>query len=138
MQISALASGSSGNCFYVSNKNTAILIDVGISTKQVLERLKAINQNPLKIKAIFITHEHSDHIRGSDVLARKFSIPIFATKATAQKGFLCSNKDLVNCINKDSTIKIEKLKVEAFSKTHSAADPVSYNIYENKKVFIRA
>src|SRR3989344_276679 len=132
MQISALASGSSGNCFYVSNKNTAILIDVGISTKQVLERLKAINQNPLKIKAIFITHEHSDHIRGSDVLARKFSIPIFATKATAQKGFLCSNSDLINIIRSDSLIKIKDMKVEAFSKFHSAADPVSYNIYENK------
>src|SRR3989338_2152356 len=136
MEVCALASGSSGNCFYVCNENAAILVDVGISAKQILERLKAINQNPLKIKAIFITHEHSDHIKGSDVLARKFNIPIFATKATTQKGFLCSNADLINCINKDSTIKIEKLKVEAFSKTHSAADPVSYNIYENKKVSI--
>src|SRR3989338_7263602 len=136
MEISALASGSSGNCFYIANEKSAVLIDVGISAKQILSRLVNVGGDVRKIKGIFITHEHSDHIRGSDILARKLNIPIFATKATAQKGFLCSNKDLVNCINKDSIIKIEKLKIEAFSKTHSAADPVSYSIYENKKVSI--
>lgn len=136
MEISALASGSSGNCFYIGNENEAILIDAGISAKQTINRLLQIGGNPEKIKAIFITHEHSDHIRGSDVLARKLKIPIFATNATAKKGFLCSNKILINCIEKNTTLKIGSLKIEAFSKFHSAADPVSFNVYENKKVSV--
>lgn len=136
MEISALASGSSGNCFFISHQNEAILIDAGISAKQAINRLLAIGGNPEKIKAIFITHEHSDHIRGSDVLARKLKIPIFATKATAQKGFLCSDKSLINLIDKNTILKIGNLKIESFSKSHSAADPVSFNIYANKKVSV--
>ncbi len=136
LEVSALASGSSGNCFYIGNKSSAVLIDAGISAKQITERLLKIGGNPEKIKAIFITHEHTDHIRGVDVLARKLNIPIFATEATAKNGFLCSNKSLINYIQKDSTIKIEKLKIEAFSKSHSASNPVSYNVYENKKVSV--
>jgi len=136
MEISALASGSSGNCFYIGNEKEAILIDAGISAKQIINRLLQIGGNPEKIKAIFITHEHIDHVRGSDVIARKLRIPVFATKATEQKSFLCSNKSLINLIEKNATLKIGSLKIEAFSKSHSAADPVSFNIYENKKVSV--
>ncbi len=136
MEISALASGSSGNCFYVAGKDTAILIDAGISAKQTLQRLQSINENPAKLKGIFITHEHIDHVRGADVLARKLNIPIFATKSTIHAISLCSNKELINCIKSNGVIKIRGLKIEAFSKDHSAADPVSFNIYENKKISI--
>ena len=104
MEISALASGSSGNCFYIGNENEAILVDAGISAKQTINRLLEIGGNPEKIKAIFITHEHSDHVRGSDVLARKLKIPVFATKATAQKGFLCSDENLIQFIGKSTTL----------------------------------
>lgn len=136
MEVSALASGSSGNCFYIADEDSAILIDAGISAKQAISRLLEIGGNPGKIKAIFITHEHSDHIRGCDVLARKLKIPVFATKATVQKGFLCSNKNLIHFIGKNTILKIGNLKIESFSKSHSAADPVSFNIYANKKVSV--
>ena len=136
MEISALASGSSGNCFYVADKDTAILIDAGISAKQTLQRLQSINENPAKIRGIFITHEHIDHVRGADVLARKLNIPIFATKSTIHAISLCSNKELIKCIKSNVVIKIRGLKIEAFSKDHSAVDPVSYNIHENKKISI--
>lgn len=136
LEVSALASGSSGNCFYVGNETSAVLIDVGISAKQVIERLLKVGGKPEKIKAIFITHEHIDHIKGSDVLARKLNVPIFSTKDTAKKGFLCSNPELINWIKEDSVIQIDKLKIEAFSKSHSAANPVSYSILENKKVSV--
>ena len=84
MQLSALSSGSSGNCFYIENKNSAILIDAGISSRQIQERLALISKSPEKISAIFITHEHSDHVKGADVFARQFNVPIFATKGTAE------------------------------------------------------
>ena len=112
MEISALASGSSGNCFYVASKDTAILIDAGISAKQTLQRLQSINENPAKLKGIFITHEHIDHVRGADVLARKLNIPIFATKSTIHAISLCSNKELINCIKSNGVIKIRGLKIE--------------------------
>ncbi|MFA5258926.1 MAG: MBL fold metallo-hydrolase [Candidatus Pacearchaeota archaeon] len=136
MELCALASGSSGNCFYVSNGNSGILIDAGISTKQIIERMSLINKGPETIKAIFITHEHSDHIRGADVFARKFNVPIFATKKTIQASCLCSNENLINSIKNDETINLNGVEVEAFSKFHKAADPVSYNISNGKKISI--
>lgn len=136
MEISALASGSSGNCFYISNNNSAILVDAGISAKQIIDRLSFINRSAESIKAIFITHEHSDHIRGVDVFARKFNIPIFATKKTIQNSFICSDEDLINTIKNNETTNIKDLEIEAFSKSHKAADPVSFNIYNGKKISI--
>ncbi len=134
MRACALSSGSSGNCFYVEDENSAVLIDVGISTKKVIERMNSLNLNPEKIKAIFITHEHIDHIIGSDVFARRFNIPIFATKGTIFHGFLCSNKDLIKKINKNDKITIGKLRIEAFTKSHEAAEPVSYSIHYKDKI----
>src|SRR3989344_9324164 len=98
MKVSALASGSSGNCFYIEHEKSAVLIDAGISTKKIIERLTSIKRSSSNIKAIFITHEHIDHVRGADVFARQLNIPIFATKGTIKSGFLCSNSELVNSI----------------------------------------
>ena len=136
MEVAALASGSSGNCFYIENNGKAILIDAGISSKQIVERMKMLRKNPEKVRGIFITHEHSDHIKGVDVFARHFRVPIYVNKKTAKNGFICSNKDLIKCIKNDEVVKIAGLNVEAFSKSHNAADPVSYNVWNGKKVSI--
>lgn len=136
MELSALASGSSGNCFYVEHEDNAILIDAGISSKQIVEKLANLKRTADRIKAIFITHEHSDHIRGADVFARAFRIPIYATKKTAKNCFLCSDDKLIHSIKNNGTVKIGGMLVEAFSKPHKCADPVSYNIMNNKKISI--
>ena len=136
MEICVLASGSSGNCFYVENKNQGILVDVGISTKQIVNRLFSIGKNPFNVKGIFITHEHSDHIRGANVFARKFKVPIFATKKTIESCNLCSEPDLINRIGNNERVNFCGMDVEAFSKSHRAADPVSFNIYHKKKISI--
>ncbi len=136
MEICVLASGSSGNCFYIENNNQAVLIDAGISTKQIVERLSIIRKNPFNIKGIFITHEHSDHIKGADFFARKFNVPIFSTKKTIESCDLCSDQDLINYINNDEIIKLSGMDIEAFSKSHRAADPVSFNICNKKKISI--
>ena len=136
MDICALASGSSGNCFYIQNGDDSVLIDGGINSKRIAESLSAIKRNPENIRGIFITHEHTDHIRGVDVFARQFNIPIFATKKTADKCFLCSDESLINFIKNNEVIEIGGMRVEAFSKSHLAIDPVFYNIVNGKKISI--
>jgi phosphoribosyl 1,2-cyclic phosphodiesterase len=136
MEVAALASGSSGNCFYVGNKREAVLVDVGISAKQVYQRMESLGLNPEKLKGIFITHEHSDHINGVDVLARRLQIPVYATKKTLQNGMICSELLLLRPISAGKDIKIGGLSVESFSKSHQAADPVSYTIVGNKRVAV--
>lgn len=136
IKITALSSGSSGNCYYVSSDKGAILVDAGISCKKIMERMHILNLDSSKIKAIFLTHEHSDHIRGADVLARELNIPIYATKGTIESGFICSNDELINTIKTDETIKIAGFDVESFSKSHKATEPVSFSISQNKTVSI--
>jgi phosphoribosyl 1,2-cyclic phosphodiesterase len=135
MELCALSSGSSGNCFYIGNSKNkeGILIDAGISSKRIVESLGQINVTPENIKGIFITHEHSDHTRGADVFARNFNIPIFATKKTCESSPLCSDSDLLNKISNHSSIKLAGIDIEAFSKSHKAADPVSFSAVKNGK-----
>src|SRR3989338_8739473 len=134
MKTAAISSGSSGNCFYVENDKTAVLVDVGLSMKQIFERMQALRLSPSKVRGIFITHEHSDHVKGVDVFARTLNIPVYATKGTINNGFLCSNNELINQIRNNETVALGGLHVQAFSKSHKAADPVSYSISDKKKV----
>jgi len=136
MRTCALASGSSGNAFYIENDKNAILIDAGISSKQIVERLNNNGKNAEKIKAIFVTHEHIDHVRGIDVFARMFNVPIFLTRKTAENCFVCSDKSLINFIKNNETVHIAGFDVNAFSKPHDCVDPVSYSIQGDKTVSI--
>ena len=82
MRIAPIASGSSGNCIYVGDDNTHILIDAGISAKNIEEGLHSLDLSLEDIDAILITHEHSDHIKGLGVLSRKYKVPIYTTAGT--------------------------------------------------------
>jgi phosphoribosyl 1,2-cyclic phosphodiesterase len=136
MKIAALASGSDGNCFYINNGDSSVIVDSGISCKRVIHRLNYLGEDPSKIKGIFVTHEHTDHVKGVDVLARKLNIPVFATRGTINNCFLCSDKKLINEINNHDLVKLAGLEVEAFSKPHDAADPVSFAIRNGKMISI--
>lgn len=137
MFVSALASGSSGNCFYIENsfkgKTDAILVDAGISCKQILLRLSELNRDQKNIRGIFLTHEHSDHIKGIDVFARNFNIPIYVPRKIIGSRFICSNEELIIPIKNNETTEIGKMEVQAFSKSHQSADPVSFSILNNNK-----
>ncbi len=136
MNICALGSGSSGNSYYIENNKKAILVDAGFSAKQISEKLASIGKSAESIKGIFITHEHIDHVRGVDVLARQLNIPVFATKLTSENCFLCSDDSLINNIKNDEAINLAGLKIQAFAKSHDASDPVSYSISNGKKISI--
>jgi len=107
-----------------------------MSAKQIISRLGAIGASSSRVKGIFITHEHADHIRGADVLARQLNIPIFATKKTIQNSFLCENEDLISSIKNTEVLKLAGMEISAFSKSHKAADPVSFSIRNGKTVSI--
>ncbi|MEO6304221.1 MAG: MBL fold metallo-hydrolase, partial [Bacteroidia bacterium] len=80
--ITSLNSGSNGNCYYVGNNSEAVLIDVGISCRETVKRMERLGLTMDKVKAIFISHEHSDHIRGVEVLSKKFKLPVYITNDT--------------------------------------------------------
>ena len=82
MKFCSLYSGSSGNCIFVASDNAKVLIDAGLPGKKIDEALKHIGEEPGSIDGIFITHEHSDHIKGVGVLSRKYDIPIYANENT--------------------------------------------------------
>ena len=85
MRLCAIASGSSGNCVYVGHGGTHLLVDAGISGKRIEQALDSIGTAAGDLKGILITHEHSDHIQGIGVMARKYGIPIYATRGTIQE-----------------------------------------------------
>ena len=80
LRFSVLASGSTGNAIYVENDTYSFLVDVGLSGRQIENALKKINRDPATLDGIFVTHEHSDHIKGVGVLARKYKLPIYANE----------------------------------------------------------
>ena len=82
VRLTVLASGSKGNSAVVASSRTRILVDAGISCRETFRRMKAAGENPAALDAILITHEHSDHINGLPVLARKLRIPVYMTAPT--------------------------------------------------------
>ncbi|ATL49152.1 MBL fold metallo-hydrolase [Chitinophaga caeni] len=130
--ISSLNSGSNGNCYYIGNENEAVLIDAGISCREIEKRMKCNGLSMEKVKAIFISHEHTDHIRGARVLSKKFQLPVYITPGTLQAGALEILPHLNVPYKAFDIIDIGKLRVKAFPKFHDAADPHSFTVsYED-------
>lgn len=135
MNFASITSGSSGNCIYVGANNTHLLVDAGISGKKIKEGLLNFDIKPEDINGILVTHEHSDHIAGIGVMARKYGTPIYATKGTI-KGILESKvgvipEGLFNEIKSDESFEINELKVNPVKISHDANEPVAYRVYEN-------
>lgn len=129
--ITSLNSGSNGNCYYVGNNNEAVLVDVGISCKEVEKRMTRLNLPLDKIKAIFISHEHGDHIKGVQTLSKKYNLPVYITEQTLKNSHLALDTHLVNSFNGYETIKIGNLIVSPFPKRHDASDPYSFIVEGN-------
>lgn len=124
----AIASGSNGNCYFVGNEKDAVLVDVGINTKHVELRMARLGISPESINAIFITHEHTDHVRGLSVFCKRYQIPVYLTEGTYKGTKLQLPSDLVNIINADEMISIGSLQVQAIPKCHDAKEPCSFMV----------
>ncbi len=131
LYIVSINSGSNGNCYYVGNQSEAILVDAGISCRETEKRMKRLGLSMQKVKAIFISHEHSDHIDGVAVLSRKYQLPVYITPATLTNSRLELEHDLVNTFKAYEAVGIGKLSVTAFPKFHDAAHAHSFVVSYN-------
>lgn len=138
MNFCSIASGSSGNCIYVGSDRAGVLIDVGISGKRVEAGLNSIDRTTREMDGILITHEHSDHIKGLGVLARKYHLPIYATGGTIRAIQKCSSvgkiEESLFCeIRPDEPFLIKDLEIAPFATSHDAAEPVAYRVNQGDK-----
>lgn len=138
MRLCSIASGSSGNCIYVGSDTTHLLVDVGISGKRTEAGLKELGLKMEDIDGIFITHEHSDHIAGLGVLARKYGTPLYATKGTIQAIQKTTTlgripEELFHPVRADEKIIIKDMVCNPMKISHDAAEPVAYRLQHGKQ-----
>ena len=137
MKVCTLISGSSGNAIYVETAQTKLLIDAGQSGKAISQALEeACGKSPQELDALLLTHGHRDHIMGAGVLARRYHLPVYATEGTwceleslpgtikeEQQNYICAQK----------TLEICDLKIEPFTVSHDAIEPVGFLLSQGKK-----
>lgn len=126
--VTALNSGSNGNCFYVGNEKEAVLIDVGISCRETERRIDRLGLSMKNVKALFVSHEHSDHVRGIRVLAKKYQLPVYSTPGTLKQSQLSPDHAFRPELVPYQPVTIGDLEITAFPKYHDAHDPQSFII----------
>lgn len=140
IKFSVLASGSSGNAIYVATEKQRILVDAGLSGKAMDELFKKIDCCPSKLDAILVSHEHSDHIKGVGILARKYHIPIYANEKTWQAmetglGKIPLEQKFI--FKMEETKLFGDIDIESFGVSHDAAQPMFYVFHhEGKKLSV--
>ncbi|OIJ17030.1 MBL fold metallo-hydrolase [Anaerobacillus alkalilacustris] len=140
LTFSVLASGSSGNAIYVATEKKRVLVDAGLSGKAMDQLFKKIDCCPSELDAILVTHEHSDHIKGVGILARKYQIPIYANEKTWKAmepalGNISTDQKFI--FHMEETKSFEDLDIESFGVSHDAAEPMFYVFHhEGKKLSV--
>ncbi len=138
MRFVSIASGSSGNCIYVGSEETHILIDAGISMKRIREGLNSLDLDLPDLSAIFVTHEHSDHIAGLKMILKHYDIPVYATGGTIA-GIHASDKQAVMADKQFCTVAAEEnvmlgdLMIRPMTISHDAMEPCAYRVYQDDK-----
>lgn len=128
LTVTSLNSGSNGNCYYLANENDAVLVDAGISCRETEKRMARLGLSMNKVRAVFVSHEHSDHIRGIPVLAKKYNLPVYITGKTLIRSGLNLNNKLVRSFTPHEVVHIGELAITAFPKCHDANEPHSFII----------
>ena len=132
----SLYSGSSGNSIFVSSKQSKVLIDAGLPGKRIEQAVSEIGQSLEHTDAIFITHEHIDHIKGVGVLSRKYDIPIYANEKTWKRMEPSIGKikeHNIKIIDRRSEVFIGDLSVKSFAIPHDAVCPVGYTVNSTER-----
>ncbi len=132
--ITSLNSGSNGNCYYVGTHTDAVLVDVGISCRETEKRMKQAGLSMKTVKAIFVSHEHGDHIKGVSTLANKYSLPVYITPLTAKNGPILI-RHLSRPFTANEPVAVGELSVTPFTKQHDAHDPHSF-IIRHKEITV--
>lgn len=128
LEVVFLGSGSSGNATFVSCGNDAVLVDCGFSAREMLRRVEAAEADAARVRAILVTHEHTDHISGVRVLARTLGVPVYATRGTATGAPTGSLGPDVGRLVPGEPLRLGSLEVLPFDVSHDAAQPVGFRI----------
>ena len=135
----SLASGSSGNCFYLGTSDYGILIDAGIAVTNIRRRLRKVGLSLDNVRAVFITHDHIDHIKSATTLSEKSFLPIYATEKThiAMENHPILRQEISNkrFIQKNNPVTIGDFTIEAFEVSHDSCDCVGYTVHFHDKRF---
>lgn len=130
LRIVSLNSGSNGNCYYVGSEQDGLLVDAGISCRETEKRMKETGLDMQQIRAILISHEHTDHIKGVSVLAKKYKLPVYITPKTLANSRV--QLEQVEPFSATQMLRIGNLEIQAFRKYHDACDPHSFTIRHGK------
>jgi phosphoribosyl 1,2-cyclic phosphodiesterase len=133
LQIASLNSGSNANCYYIGNKNEAVLIDAGLSCRETDKRMKRLGLDITLVKAVFISHEHADHIAGLPVLSKKYKLPVYITQNTLRNCNFEIENNLTYSFIRNKSVSIGDLSIIPFVKSHDANDPHSFIVSNNKE-----
>jgi phosphoribosyl 1,2-cyclic phosphodiesterase len=123
-----LASGSKGNAVYVSDGETAVLFDAGLSGVDIERRMTASGLDPKNLDAIIVSHEHNDHIQGVGVLSRRFDLPVFISRETEKAAYRLGKLKAVHHFSCGTPFALERLRIHPFSIAHDADDPAGFTI----------
>jgi phosphoribosyl 1,2-cyclic phosphodiesterase len=130
--ITSLNSGSNGNCYYIGNDRDAVLIDAGISCRETEKRMTRLGLSMTRVRAIFVSHEHSDHITGISRLSKKYDLPVYITNHTYRESRIFIETRLAKEFKEKKAIAIGSLSVTAFRKSHDAVDPHSFVVSDKQ------
>ncbi len=138
MRFESIASGSSGNCIYVGSDTTHLLLDVGISRKRTVDALHDMEIDLQDIGGIFITHEHSDHIMGLPMIAKKSDMPIYATEGTirairSNAKYEGIDPERFVVVRADESVTVGDMQIVPMKISHDAADPVGYRVFYGRQ-----
>lgn len=128
IELCALASGSNGNCYYIGNEKDAVLVDAGISAKQILLRMHEAGLDASKVRGIFVSHEHTDHVSGIRVLSKRLGVPGWFSQGTFDALRETERPESYRIFIPGKTIKIGSFIIHSFLKNHGAAEPCSFRI----------
>lgn len=131
LAVCTLASGSKGNATYISDGQTSILVDAGLSGVEIERRLSARGLAPESLDAIIVSHEHADHIKGAGILSRRYNLPVYISQKTAQASPQLGRLHEIRSFECGRTFNIHRLSVRPFSISHDAEDPAGFTVGQN-------
>lgn len=128
MKVCLLASGSKGNAIFIESGKTRLLIDAGLSAREISKRLLSMDVDPMSLSAILVTHEHIDHVRGLGPLVRRYNCPVYLQSEIAGRLKDVGKTECVREFDDGQTFQVQNLSIRPFSISHDSIAPVGFSI----------